>query len=182
MKICIIGSGSWGTALAVSLSASGHNIKMWSFSSEEKDLINNERRCKFLKDLIIPENVYCTTSFEEAIENTDIVIHVTPSKFTRDTVKQYKEYIKNQIIIICSKGFEKESLKTLDEVVEEELPNSRIAVLSGPSHAEEVSVDIPTALVVASKDKEVRELNFGRSTKKHNRFLFWGCSWNWSWR
>ena len=89
---------------------------------------------------------------------TDIILHVTPSKFTRETVRNYKQYVTNQIIVICSKGFEKDTLKTLDEVLEEELPNSKIAVLSGPSHAEEVSIEIPTALVVASKDEEVNKM------------------------
>ena len=157
-NICIIGSGSWGVALAIALSSNGHNVKMWSFSEEERDLINNERRCAFLPKAVIPENVYCTTSIEEALEGTDIILHVTPSKFTRETVKKYKPYIKNQAVVICSKGFEKDSLKTLDDVVSEELPNSKIAVLSGPSHAEEVSVEIPTALVVASKDEELRDM------------------------
>jgi len=157
-NICIIGSGSWGTALAINLATIGHNIKMWSFSEEEKDLINKEHKCKFLPKAEIPENVYCTNSFKEAIEGTDIILHVTPSKFTKDTVKQYKQYVTNQAVVICSKGFEKETLKTLDEVVGEELPKSKIAVLSGPSHAEEVSIDIPTALVVASKDEETRNM------------------------
>lgn len=156
-NICIIGSGSWGTALAITLAGDNHNIKMWSFSEEEKDFINNEHKCKFLPNAVMPENVYCTTNLEEALEGTEIVLHVTPSKFTRETIEKYKKYIKNQIIVICSKGFEKTSLKTLDDVVKEELPNSKIAVLSGPSHAEEVSEDIPTALVVASKYKEVRD-------------------------
>ena len=150
-NIAIIGSGSWGVALAIHLSKLGNNIKLWSFSVDEKDLINNERKCKFLPNVKLPENIYCTTSFEEAIEGTDFIIHVTPSKFTRDTVKQYKQYVKNQPIVICSKGFEKESLLTLDEVVQDEMPNAKIAVLSGPSHAEEVSIAVPTALVVASK-------------------------------
>ena len=157
-NICIIGSGSWGTALAINLGVIGHNIKIWSFSEEERDLINNEKKCKFLPEVKIPENVYCTTSFEEAIENTDIILHVTPSKFTRNIVRQYKEYVKNQIVVVCSKGFEKETLKTLDDVISEELPNTKIAVLSGPSHAEEVSVNIPTALVVASKHDEINKL------------------------
>lgn len=157
-NICVIGSGSWGVALAIHLGGIGHNVKIWSFTEEEKNLINFEHKCKFLPKAIIPENVYCTNSLEEAINGTDIVLHVTPSKFTRDIVNKYKKYIKDQVIIICSKGFEKESLKTLDEVVEEELPNTKIAVLSGPSHAEEVSDEIPTALVVASKYKEVNEL------------------------
>lgn len=157
-NICVIGSGSWGSALAINLGLIGHNIKIWSFTEEEKDLINNERKCKFLPKANIPENVYCTTSLEEAIKGTDIILHVTPSKFTRDTVKKYKQYVTNQIVVICSKGFEKESLKTLDDVVREELPNSKIAVLSGPSHAEEVSIEIPTALVVASNDDEINKM------------------------
>ena len=150
-KICIIGSGSWGVALAIHLAKQGHKIKMWSFSEEEKDLINNEKKCKFLPDAEIPEGVYCTNSYEEAINGTDFIIHVTPSKFTRNTVKEYKKYVTDQPIVICSKGFEKDSLMTLDEVVQEEIPSAKIAVLSGPSHAEEVSVAIPTVLVVASK-------------------------------
>ncbi len=121
-------------------------------------MINKEKKCKFLPNAVIPNRVYATNSYEEAINGTDIILHVTPSKFTRSTVKEYKKYITNQPIVICSKGFEKESLKTLDEVVEEEMPNSKIAVLSGPSHAEEVSIEIPTALVVASKYSSLNEM------------------------
>ena len=160
---------------------------MWSFSEEEKELINNEKKCKFLPNVKFPDNVYCTTSFEEAIEGTEIIIHVTPSKFTRDTAKQYKQYVKDQIVIICSKGF----------------PNSKIAVLSGPSHAEEVSKDIPTALVVASKYDDVNELiqeefmskslriytckdikgvELRRSVKKYNCILCRSCSRSWTGR
>ena len=150
-NIAIIGSGSWGVALAIHLAKQGHKIKMWSFSEEEKDLINNEKKCKFLPEAKIPEGVVCTNSYKEAIEGTDFIIHVTPSKFTRNIVKEYKQYVTNQPIVICSKGFEKDSLMTLDEVIQEEIPNAKIAVLSGPSHAEEVSIAIPTVLVVASK-------------------------------
>ena len=82
-------------------------------------------------------------------------MHVTPSKFTRSTFKQYKEYVQNKPIIICSKGFEKDSLKTLDEVILEEMPNAKIGVLSGPSHAEEVCISIPTVLVCASKHQDI---------------------------
>ncbi len=157
-KIAIIGSGSWGVALAIHLAKQGHKIKIWSFSEEEKDLINNEKKCKFLPDAKIPEGVICTNSYKEAIEGTDFIIHVTPSKFTRNIVKEYKQYVTNQPIVICSKGFEKDSLMTLDEVIQEEIPNAKIAVLSGPSHAEEVSVAIPTVLVVASKYDAVLKL------------------------
>ena len=157
-NIAIIGSGSWGCALAINLAQIGHNIKIWSFTEEERDLINNDRRCKFLPNVEIPQNVYCTLSLEEAISGTDIILHVTPSKFTRETVEKYKEYVTNQVIVICSKGFEKNTLKTLEDVIDDELPNAKIAVLSGPSHAEEVSIEVPTALVIASKFEDVNRM------------------------
>lgn len=157
-NIAIIGSGSWGVALAIHLAKLGNKIKLWSFSEEEKDLINNEKKCKFLPNAVIPDGIECTTSYEETIDESDFIIHVTPSKFTRSIVKEYKQYVKNQPIVICSKGFEKDSMLTLDEVIQEEIPNAKIAVLSGPSHAEEVSVAVPTLLVVASKYDSVLKL------------------------
>ena len=134
-NVAIIGSGSWGVALATHLARGGNNVKIWSFSEEEKNLINEEKKCKFLPKITLPENIKCSTNFEEVIEDSDFILHVTPSKFTRDVFKQYKQYVGNRPVIICSKGFEKESLKTLDEVIKEELPGARIGVLSGPSHA-----------------------------------------------
>ena len=154
-KIAIIGSGSWGVALATHLAKQGNEIKIWSFDEEEKRLINEERKCKFLPGLVIDKNITCSSQFEEVIKGTEFILHVTPSKFTRETFQQYKQYVGNKPVIICSKGFEKESLKTLDEVILEELPTAKVGVLSGPSHAEEVSDSIPTVLVVASKHEEV---------------------------
>lgn len=154
-NIGIIGAGSWGVALATHLARQGHNVKIWAHGEEDKDLLNNERKCKYLPDLVVPENITATTSYKEAIEGTDMVLHVTPSKFTRENVIKYKEYITNQPVIICSKGFEASTLYTLEEVVEEEMPKATVAVLSGPSHAEEVSFEIPTAIVVACKDGKV---------------------------
>ncbi len=155
MNIAIIGSGSWGVALAVHLASLGHNIKIWSFMEEERDLINNERKCKFLPGLNLPKNIQCSTNFEEVIKDSKFILHVTPSKFTRNIFKQYKQYVGNKPIIICSKGFEKETLETLDEVILEEMPEAKVGVLSGPSHAEEVSIAIPTALVIASKHQNI---------------------------
>ena len=157
-KIAIIGSGSWGVALAIHLAKLGNEIKIWSFAEDERDLINKEKRCKFLQNVTLPDGIEATNSYEYAIKDSEFIIHVTPSKFTRDTVKQYKQYVTNQPIVICSKGFEKDSMLTLDEVVQEEIPNAKIAVLSGPSHAEEVSIAIPTVLVVASKYDAVLKL------------------------
>ena len=154
-NIAIIGSGSWGVALAIHLAKLENKIKIWSFMQEEADLINNEKKCKFLPEITLPEGIYCTTSYEEAIKDSEIVLHVTPSKFTRNTVKEYKKYVTNQTIVICTKGFEKETLSSLDEVFKQEIPNVKLAVLSGPSHAEEVSKAVPTAMVIASEDEKI---------------------------
>ncbi len=154
-NIAIIGSGSWGVALAIHLAKLENKIKIWSFMQEEADLINNEKKCKFLPEITLPEGIYCTTSYEEAIKDSEIILHVTPSKFTRNTVKEYKKYVTNQTIVICTKGFEKETLSSLDEVFKQEIPNVKLAVLSGPSHAEEVSKAVPTAMVIASEDEKI---------------------------
>ena len=154
-NIAIIGSGSWGVALAIHLAKLGNNIKIWSFMEEERDLINNGHKCKFLPNITLPKNITCSTDYKEVIDKSSFILHVTPSKFTRSTFKQYKEYVQNKPIIICSKGFEKDSLKTLDEVILEEMPNAKIGVLSGPSHAEEVCISIPTVLVCASKHQDI---------------------------
>ena len=161
-KIAVIGSGSWGVALAIHLAKLGNEVKVWSFMQEEADLINNEKKCKFLPEVTLPEGIYCTTSYEEAIKDSEIILHVTPSKFTRSTVREYKAYVTNQTIIICTKGFEKETLSTLDDVIKEEIPNVKLAILSGPSHAEEVSKGVPTAMVIAAEDlnaaDEIRDI------------------------
>ena len=158
-KVAIVGSGSWGSALAIYLGKYIEEVSIWSFLEEERDTINNEHRCQFLPEVIIPDNIKATTSFEEAFDGAEIILHVTPSKFVRETIKKYKDFVKKeQIILMCSKGFESETLKTLDEVIEEELPGIRYGILSGPSHAEEVSRGIPTALVIASNDKEVKDI------------------------
>ena len=154
-NIAIIGSGSWGVALGIHLAKLGNKVKIWSFMQEEADLINNERKCKFLPEVTLPEGIYCTTSYEEAIKDSEIILHVTPSKFTRNTVKEYKKYVTNQTIVICTKGFEKETLLSLDEVFKQEIPNVKLAVLSGPSHAEEVSKAVPTAMVIASENEKI---------------------------
>lgn len=156
-KISIIGSGSWGVALAIHLAKLGNKVKIWSFEEEEANLINKEKKCKFLPEAIVPEGIYCTTSYEEAIQGSKYILHVTPSKFTRNTVKEYKKYVTNQTVIICTKGFEKDTLCTLDEVLKDEMPNVNLAVLSGPSHAEEVSKEIPTLMVISSENMKIAE-------------------------
>ena len=129
----------------------GNEVTMWAHSDEEYRQINENRKTKYLPNAIIPENIKCTKSLEEAIKNSELIFHVTPSKYTRETMKKYKQYITDQPVIICSKGFESSTLYTLSEVANDEMPNAKIGVFSGPSHAEEVSVGIPTAIVIASK-------------------------------
>lgn len=159
-NIAIIGSGSWGVALAIHLAKNGHKIKIWSYEKEEADLINNRKKCKFLPNVEIPDNIECKLEYEEVIKGADLILQVTPSKFTRNIVRQYAKYVdvKKQPIIVCSKGIEKETTLTLDEVILQEIPNARIGALSGPSHAEEVSIAVPTLLVIASEDEEVKNL------------------------
>ncbi len=153
--IAIVGSGSWGMALANHLGEKGNIVKVWSFSEEEKDIINNKHTCKFIPDMVVNENVYCSTNIKEVVENSDFIIHVTPSKFTRNVFKSYKDYVGNKPIIICSKGLESETLLTLDNVILSEMPSARIAVLSGPSYATEVINHIPTAVILASHDENI---------------------------
>ena len=155
-KICIIGSGSWGVALAIHAAKMGHEVRLWSYSAEEAELINKERKCKFLPEATIPSNVVCTTNIEEAVKGTDMILHVTPSKFTRETIRKYKDYLnEDQPVIICSKGFEASTLYTLSEVASEEMPNRKRGIFTGPSHAEEVSIGVPTAITIASKHIDV---------------------------
>lgn len=156
--IAIIGSGSWGVALAIHLAKKGNKVNIWSFDQTEADLINNEKKCKFLPEVSLPENITCYTNFEDALKGSSVILHVTPSKFVRNIMKQYKDLVENQPIIMCAKGFERETLYTLDEIIKEELPGQPYGVLSGPSHAEEVSKGIPTAMVVASESEELRDM------------------------
>lgn len=129
-KISIIGSGTWGTALAIHLAKMGNQIQMWSYSEKELDMINIDREHKNLPGAKIPKGVFCTTDFKEAIDGTEMLLIVTPSKAVREVTRSFKSYLTNQQIIICSKGFEKNTLYTLDEVVAEELSGFKIGGLS----------------------------------------------------
>jgi len=153
--VAVIGSGSWGVALAIHLAKKGNRVNIWSFDQTEADLINNDKKCKFLPEVDLPKNIYCYTNFEDTLKDASFILHVTPSKFVRNIIKQYKNLVSNQPIIMCAKGFERETLYTLDEIIKEELPGKEYAVLSGPSHAEEVSRGIPTAMVVAAENEEL---------------------------
>lgn len=155
-NIAVIGSGSWGVALSMLLHKNGHNVKIWSYSEEEANLINNFQKCKFLPDVVVPSEIKCYTSFEEVMQNVEIVLIVTPSNVIRQTLNNIKPFANQEhIFILCSKGMEADTQKVYTEVIKEVLPMVKVSALSGPSHAEEVSKFIPTAVVISSEDEKV---------------------------
>lgn len=154
-NVAVIGSGSWGLAIANHVANMGNNVKVWSFSEYEKDLVNNEHKCRFLPEMLLNKNIVASNDLKKVVENADYIFHVTPSKFTREVFNNYKQYVNKSPIIICSKGFENDTLKTLDQVILEELPTAKVAALSGPSYAIEVSKQIPTAVILASKHEDI---------------------------
>lgn len=155
-KVCVMGAGSWGLALALVLHDNKHEVTIWCYQEEEKNAIiqdGENKRC--LPGIKIPEDIKLTTSIEEAVEDKDVVVIAIPSAFMRENVQNMAHFIKDdQIIVNVSKGLEYSTLYRLSEVIQSELPNNHIVVLSGPSHAEEVSRKIPTTVTVASKSRK----------------------------
>ena len=153
-KIGIIGSGSFGCALAYILNKNNNEVKIWSYTKEEKELINNEHKCMYLNNFILDEKIICSNNYEEVIKDANYIILVTPSHVIRKTCKEIKKYITNQKIIIASKGMEED--KTLSQIVNEEL-NVNSSVILGPSHAEQIIKNIPT-FIEYSGNKEINKL------------------------
>ncbi len=153
-KVTVIGSGSWGTALAVMLNKYGHSVTIWSYKKEEADRIKSENENKeFLPGVKIDKSISVVNDKQEAVNNADIIITAVPSKFVRQTISDFEPYIKpEQVIVNVGKGLEEGSLLRLSQVLEECLPNCKICTLVGPSHAEEVGKNIPTACVVSCAD------------------------------
>ena len=133
-KVSVIGSGSWGVALAMVLNRNGYEVKLWSYNEEEAKLINDEHKCKFLPNIEVPSSIICYTSLEESINDTEVILIVTPSKAIRDTMNNLKQFVENnQIFVLCSKGMEPDTQKVYTEVIKEILPNNPVAALSEPS-------------------------------------------------
>lgn len=158
-KISVIGSGGWGIALTILLYKNGHDLTIWSFDKKEAEELKTtrENRTK-LPNILLPENIKVTNDLKEAVEDKDILILAIPSKAIRSVSKSLKELIKDkQIIVNVAKGLEENTLETMTDIIEEELKgkNPQVAVLSGPSHAEEVGRGIPTTCVVSAHNKEL---------------------------
>lgn len=154
-NIVVLGSGGWGTALAIALSKQGHNVSLWSaFKEEIETLISDTEHRKLLPGVKIPENVVLTYD-DNCVTNKDIMIVAVPSFAVRSTMERVSNKVdKKTIIVNVSKGIEDNSYKRLSQVIKEYLPENAVTVLSGPSHAEEVAKDMVTSLVCAGDDSK----------------------------
>lgn len=158
MKIAVLGSGGWGTALAILLSENGHQVTLWSYKEEESAALRETRENKVLPGVRIPDEMELTSDLN-CVKGCGAVVLATPSFAVRSTARQVKELLEeNAVVISVSKGIEKDTSLTLTDAIAEELPNHAVAALSGPSHAEEVGRRVPTAVVAAAKDQSVAQL------------------------
>lgn len=157
--ISIIGAGSWGIALAVLLHKNGHYVTVWSVIEAEIRMLQKEREHKDkLPGVKLPEDMVFTTDLEQAVKGAEVLVLAVPSPYTRSTSHSMASLVKEgQVIVNVAKGIEEKTLLTLSQIIEEEIPQANVAVLSGPSHAEEVGRGIPTTIVVGAKDKETAE-------------------------
>lgn len=157
-SIGVIGAGTWGTALSLMLCQNGHQVMVWSAIETEIEEMERTRLHKNLPDVTIPKRIRLTADLREAMAEKDILVLAVPSVFIRSTAARMREYLRyGQIVINVSKGIEESSLKTMSQVIEEEIPNAEVAVLSGPSHAEEVSRGIPTTCVAGAHRKKTAD-------------------------
>ena len=157
-KISIIGGGSWGIALSVLLHNNGHQVTVWSAVESEIAMLQKEHEHKMLPGVKLPEDMRLTTDDKEAVEGKELLVMAVASSYTRATAHRLSALVENrQKIVNVAKGIEEHTLMTLSEIIEEEIPQADVAVMSGPSHAEEVGRGIPTTIVVGAKSKKTAE-------------------------
>lgn len=158
-SIAVIGAGSWGTALAVLLCGNGHEVTLWSIIEDEVHTLQTKRENPDkLPGVKLPEKIEVTSDLEKAVSGKQVLVLAVPSPYVRSTAHTMKPYVaEGQIIVNVAKGIEEDSLKTLSQVIEEEIPQALVAVMSGPSHAEEVGRGIPTTIVVGAHDRKTAE-------------------------
>ncbi|MGN0422899.1 MAG: NAD(P)H-dependent glycerol-3-phosphate dehydrogenase [Lachnospiraceae bacterium] len=158
-NVGIMGAGSWGTALALLLHKNGHQVTVWSINEDEVKMLSEKREHESkLPGVKIPEDMMFTTDIESTVKGKDFVVLAVPSPFTRSTSRNMCPFIaEGQIIVDVAKGIEESTLMTLSQQIEEEIPQADVAVLSGPSHAEEVGRGLPTTVVIGAKTKETAD-------------------------
>ena len=159
-KVSVIGAGSWGSALAVLLANNGHEVTLWTHDPHEIEMLSTKReQVEKLPGVKLPDNIMIEADLKTALTDEDVVVMAVPSPVVRMVAKQMSPFIKDgQIIVNVAKGIEDVTYKTLSDIIEEEIPNAEVCVLSGPSHAEEVGRGIPTTVVVGAKNKETAEM------------------------
>ena len=157
--VSVIGAGSWGTALSLVLHENGHAVTVWSIDQNEIDMLNSYHEHKDkLPGVMLPDDMVFTTDLKMACHKKDLIVLAVPSVYTRSTAALMSPLVeKDQVIVNVAKGIEESSLMTLSEIIEQEIPQAEVAVMSGPSHAEEVGEKIPTTCVVGAKKKETAE-------------------------
>ena len=158
-KIAVVGAGSWGTALAVMLEQDGHDVTMWARNTEAVENMKKTRENKqYLPGVILGENIDITSDAKKAISEKEIIISAVPSRAVRETMTKFADlFQKNTIIVNVAKGIEENSLMTLTEIIEQEIPAADAAVMCGPSHAEEVGRGLPTTVVAGAKTRQTAE-------------------------
>ena len=158
-KISVLGAGSWGTALSILLYNNGHEVILCSALGEEITTLREKlEHVSKLPGVKIPEPIDITIDLERSLRDTDVAILAVPSPYTRSTCKRMAPFVKNgQKIVNVAKGVEEKTLLTLSEIIEQELPQANVSVLSGPSHAEEVGKGLPTTCVAAAHRKKTAE-------------------------
>ena len=158
-KTAVIGAGSWGTALSLVLHTNGNDVTVWSIVEQEVQMLSEKHEhVDKLPGVKLPEDITFTTDLKEAIEGKDYLILAVPSVFTRSTEKSMAPFEKKGQVIVCvAKGIEENTLMTLSDIVEQEIPAADVAVMCGPSHAEEVGIGLPTTVVAGARKKSVAE-------------------------
>lgn len=157
-KISILGGGSWGIALAVLLHKNGHEITIWSALESEVEMLSTQHEHKMLPGVKLAEDMVFTADDAEAVRDRDLLVMAVASSYTRRTANRVSALVApGQKIVNVAKGIEDETLMTLSEIIEQEIPQADVAVLSGPSHAEEVGRGLPTSVVVGAKSRATAE-------------------------
>lgn len=157
MKICILGGGAYGTALATVLNKNKQNVTIWTKFEEEKNELDIDRKCSKLNNITIEKDIKITTNLNEAVLNSDIILFAIPAGFIESVAIEIKPLINDQIICIASKGIENESCLFLNEVIQKHINTEKIAVISGPSFAIDVAKGYPVGLTLATKNKIAKE-------------------------
>jgi len=158
-KITVIGAGTWGIALARLLALKGLGVSVWSALPEETENLKKTHEHPNLKGVKIPETIDFNLDLKSALDEADMVLLAVPSVFVRSTSARICPYLPENVIIVdVAKGMEEGSLLTMSEIIESEIPFAKVVALTGPTHAEEVSRDLPTAIVASCEDEEAARL------------------------